>query len=187
VCVGPLENNAYVVACARTGRAVVIDAAEEADRLEEACAGLQPVGILTTHGHHDHVGAAAELAARLGVTVRIHPADAVLAGLAHTAPISDGDTIGFGEARLEAVHVPGHTDGSVCFSAGKVVFTGDTLFPGGPGATGGDPERFATIMEGLRTRLFTLPDDTLVFPGHGLDTTIGEERPHLAGWQRRGW
>ena len=187
VCVGPLENNVYIVACAVTGRAVIIDAADEADRIVAACADLEPVAILTTHGHHDHVGAATAVAERLGIPMKIHDADVALAGAGSWTSLTDGEVVTFGSTSITAIHVPGHTEGSTCFTSGPIVFSGDTLFPGGPGATGGDPDRFGRIMQGLRTSLFTMPDDTLVMPGHGLDTTIGEERPHLDEWQARGW
>jgi glyoxylase-like metal-dependent hydrolase (beta-lactamase superfamily II) len=186
LCVGPLENNAYIVASADSGRAVLIDAAAEAERLLEAAGGIEIVAILTTHGHHDHVGAAEAVRSALGVPFRIHPADAAAAGLEPDEPLADGDRIDLGGVALEVLHTPGHTPGSICVLTGSHLFSGDTLFPGGPGATGRSGSDFATIMGSLRTRLFTLADDTLVLPGHGLDTTIGTERPFLDDWERRG-
>ena len=185
LCVGPFENNVYVAACSTTGEAVIIDAAAEADRIAAACAGLSPVAVVTTHGHHDHVQAAA-VAGRLGVPFLIHPADAALAGVPGAAPLEDGTTLRFGDLAMEVLHTPGHTPGSTSFALPGRLFTGDTLFPGGPGATG-TPKAFARIMETLRGRLFPFPDDTVVHPGHGLDTTLGAERPHLDEWQTRGW
>jgi glyoxylase-like metal-dependent hydrolase (beta-lactamase superfamily II) len=165
---------------------VVIDAAAEADRILAACHGLDVTAVLTTHGHADHVGAAGEVCRALRVPFRIHRADAEAAGIAPDEPIEPGETIQVGALRMTAVHTPGHTPGSTCFTVGGLLFSGDTLFPGGPGATG-TPRDFATIMESLRTRLFTLPDETVVLPGHGLATTIGAERPSLPEWERRGY
>lgn len=183
---GPLENNIYLAACAVTGHAVLIDPASAASRILEAAAGLQVEAILLTHGHHDHVGAAASVSRALGVPVRVHPADATLARLPGTQPLADGERIPCGTLALDVLHTPGHTAGSVCFLAGSTLFSGDTLFPGGPGATAG-PADFHAVMASLRARLFTLPDATAVLPGHGPATTIGAERPSLDEWERRGW
>ena len=187
IVVGALENNVYVVACAKTGEAAIIDAAAEPDAIEAAVADVEPIAILTTHGHHDHVGAAVETRRRLGVPFRIHHADATRAGMPPDLPIEDGEVIAVGELELQAVHTPGHTAGSTCFTMPGHLFSGDTLFPGGPGATGRPGSDFATIIESLQTRLFTLADETVVYPGHGLDTTIGTERPLLPEWIARGW
>ncbi len=186
VCVGSWENNAYVLACRATGVAVVIDAAAEADRVVAAVEDLTPLAILTTHGHFDHVGAAREVADRLGVPFRLNQADAETFDLTPDAPLSNGP-IAVGELTLTAVETPGHSPGSVCFTVGGLLFSGDTLFPGGPGATAGPGANFTQIMASLDNHLFTLADNTLVLPGHGLDTTIGTERPHLPEWRHRGW
>ena len=181
LCVGPLENNVYVVACARTASAIIIDAAAEAARIVDAVRGLDVTAIVTTHGHWDHVGALDEVRTALDVDAMIHPADAC--DITDTVPIPS--TLAIGDLRFEALVVPGHTPGSTCIVGHGLAFTGDTLFPGGPGATSG-PDAFAAIMRGLRANLFGLDDATIVLPGHGLDTTIGRERPHLDDWQRRG-
>jgi glyoxylase-like metal-dependent hydrolase (beta-lactamase superfamily II) len=186
VVIGPLENNVYVTACPRTGRAVVVDPTDNAGRILETAAALSVQAILLTHGHPDHVAAAPALQRALGAPICLHPADAPAAGLAGTRPLADGDEIRFGGAALRVIHTPGHTPGSVCFYGGGCLFSGDTLFPGGPGATGGRGA-FVTIMASLRERLFTLPDDTRVLPGHGPGTTIGAERPDLDEWDQRGW
>ena len=186
--VGELENNVFVVACSQTGRAAVIDAAGEPDRIEAALSDLEPIVILTTHGHHDHVGAAVEMRERLHVPLRIHPADAAQAGFVPDPPLEHGEELGVGSLRLRVIHTPGHTPGSTCFTLPGHLFSGDTLFPGGPGATGGRPgSSFPQIIGSIQNRLFTLPDDTRVHPGHGLDTTIGTERPQLPEWIARGW
>lgn len=185
LCVGGMENNVYLVACARTGEAVIVDAADEADRIRRETADLRPRMVLTTHGHRDHVQAAS-VAGELGIPFALHPEDGPLAGIRPDHPLEDGMEIEVGDLALTALHVPGHTPGSTCFLLNGHLFSGDTLFPGGPGATP-DRKAFARIMEGLEDHLFTLPDETLVHPGHGLDTTIGTERPHLEEWRARGW
>lgn len=183
---GPLENNVYLAACPATGRALLIDPADDAERILEMTAGWEVGAILLTHGHQDHLGAAAEMSRALHSPLLLHPADAPLAGLAGTIPLADGDQVPCGRLAVEVRHTPGHTAGSVCFVAGGTLFSGDTLFPGGPGATAGR-EAFTTVMASLRRCLFTLADDTLVLPGHGPATTLGAERPFLDEWERRGW
>lgn len=183
---GPLENNVYLLACARTGDAVVIDAAGDAARILEAAAPLSITAVLTTHGHADHLAAAAEVCDRSGAPLRIHRLDAPAVDLPLGEPLEDGEVLAVGDLAVEVIHVPGHTPGSVCFLWGEVLFSGDTLFPGGPGATG-DRQGFEQIMRGLEQRLFVLPDPTRVLPGHGEGTTIGEERPSLPEWWARGW
>jgi len=183
---GPLENNVYLAGCPDTRRALLIDPAADPGRILEMAAGWSVEAILLTHGHHDHLGAAAELRHALGVPLRLHPADLTSAGLRHTLPLQDGERIRWGNRVLEVRHTPGHTPGSVCFLAEGTLFSGDTLFPGGPGATDG-AAAFRVVMASLRARLFTLPDETAVLPGHGPATTIGAERPALDEWERRGW
>ncbi len=185
-CVGSWENNVYVVACAQTSRAVIIDAAAEADRILAEVADVNPTAIVTTHGHFDHVGAAREVADRLGIPFHMSPHDADLAKLQPDEPLVAGD-IELGATRLEAVATPGHTVGSVTLLIPGVAFTGDTLFPGGPGATRSPGSSFEQILTSIETKLFTLPEDTIVMPGHGLDTTIGTEAPSLQAWRERGW
>lgn len=185
VCVGSWENNAYVVSCNATGAGVIVDAAAEPDVIIGAAAGIAVEAILTTHGHFDHVGAAGAVASALNVPWRLHAADAEIFQLDPDEPLVPG-TIDVGRTSIRAIHTPGHTPGSTCFVVDGVVLSGDTLFPGGPGATRGPGADFATIMDSLGV-LFTLPSDTLVLPGHGLDTTIGTEAPHAAEWRARGW
>lgn len=186
VIVGPYENNAYVVRDKGAGDAVLIDAANEHELLIPLCRALGVRRVLTTHGHFDHVQAV--IAAReAGLDVGVAAADAAMLP-AYDFMIGDGDVFEVGALRLRAIHTPGHTTGSVSFvlEGTPLLFTGDTLFPGGPGNTklGGD---FPTIIDTIDRTMFTLPPDTLVLPGHGLDTTIGTERPHLQEWVDRGW
>jgi len=185
ICVGSWENNVYVVACAATDTAVIIDAAAEPEAVIAATADVNPIAILTTHGHFDHVGAARPVADRLGIPFRLHRADTDTFDLTPDGELTSGP-IEVGSITIDAIETPGHTPGSVCFALEGVLFSGDTLFPGGPGATRGPDSDFAQIM-GSIDALFTLPPDTLVMPGHGLDTTIGYEKPHAAEWRDRGW
>jgi glyoxylase-like metal-dependent hydrolase (beta-lactamase superfamily II) len=185
--VGPFENNVYVFACKQTGEAVIIDAAAEADRIVASCEGVNPTKVLTTHGHGDHVQAVTPVREQLGIPVGIHPADKGLARIEPDFLIEDGEEFAVGQLTLTAMHTPGHTPGGVCFLYENHLFSGDTLFPGGPGNTKNSTGNFDTIIESIKSRLFTLPGDTLVYPGHGLDTTIATETPHLEEWIARGW
>ena len=183
--VGTMENNVYVLECPTTHDAFVVDASFEPDRIMEAAAGTNVIGILQTHGHFDHVQALEELRSRLDVPVHAHPGDEYPVPI--DRPLADGDQLAFGTRTLTVLHTPGHTPGGVCFLSGRHLVSGDTLFPGGPGNTWGDAKAFAQIIDSIESKLFVLPDDTAVYPGHGADTTIGHERPHLDEWKQRGW
>lgn len=187
VVVGPMVNNVFVVRCAETGESVLIDAADEPGVLLPLCEDLGVGDVLTTHGHRDHIQAVPAVRAA-GHRVGVAEGDAGMLP-AHDFLIADGALIEVGRLRLRAIHTPGHTPGSTCLQVegSPVLFSGDTLFPGGPGNTWHDPVHFATIIRSIRQRLFTLPDETIVMPGHGADTTIGTERPHLQEWIDRGW
>jgi glyoxylase-like metal-dependent hydrolase (beta-lactamase superfamily II) len=185
--VGPFENNVFVLRCKGTGEAVLLDAANEHDLLLEVSKATGVRRVLTTHGHWDHIQAV-EAMRDAGIDVGIAADDASMLP-AYDFTIPDDETIAVGDLRLHTIHTPGHTAGSTCFrlEGHPVVFSGDTLFPGGPGNTsvpGGD---FQKIIESIDRRLLPLPGDLLVLPGHGLDTTIGDERPHLQEWIDRGW
>jgi glyoxylase-like metal-dependent hydrolase (beta-lactamase superfamily II) len=186
IVVGPYENNVFVLRCKQTGEAVLLDAANEHDLIIPVARASGVRRVLTTHGHWDHIQAVT--AARdAGIDVGVSSPDAsMLPG--YDFVVGDGDVYEVGELRLRAIHTPGHTRGSTSFllEGWPILFSGDTLFPGGPGNTahGGD---FETIIRSIDDRLFRLPADTLVLPGHGLDTTIGTERPHLQEWVERGW
>ncbi len=185
---GEYENNVYVVACAQTGRGVIIDAAAEPEQILELADGVDVTSILTTHGHFDHLQAVDAVSAALDVPFRLHPLDEQIAGRTTPAPLADGDVVEIGETSLLVVHTPGHTPGSVCFMSPGVLFTGDTLFPGGPGATRFEYSSFETIIESITDRLFMLDEFTEVYPGHGPTmTTIGAEKPALPEWIARGW
>jgi glyoxylase-like metal-dependent hydrolase (beta-lactamase superfamily II) len=185
--VGGMENNCYVLIDPDSKEALIIDAAWEPDRILAGVEGLKVQRILTTHGHHDHHDALDPVRKQLGVPGGIGAGDESMLKSPPDFLIGDQDTFRFGPHEVRAIHTPGHTPGSTCFMIGKHLFTGDTLFPGGPGNTRGDAERFAQIIDSIRSRLFTLPDDTTVYPGHGRDTTIGTEKPHLQEWIDRGW
>jgi len=187
VVVGPMTNNVYVLRCAETGESVLVDAADEPDVLLPLCERFGVGDVLTTHGHRDHIRAVPALR-RAGHRVGVAEGDAGWLP-AYDFLIEDDSVIGVGRVRLRAIHTPGHSPGSTCFriEGSPVLMAGDTLFPGGPGNTWGNRVDFATIIRSIHERLFTLPDDTLVMPGHGKGTTIGAERPHLQEWIDRGW
>ncbi len=187
VVVGPMANNVFVVRCAVTGESVLVDAADEPDVLLPLCDELHVGDVLTTHGHRDHTRAV--LAVRsAGHRVGVAHADAGMLP-AYDFVIDDDAVIDVGRVRLRAIHTPGHSPGSTCLyvEGSPVVLVGDTLFPGGPGNTWGNRINFATIIRSIQQRLFALPDETLVLPGHGDNTTIGAERPHFQEWVDRGW
>jgi glyoxylase-like metal-dependent hydrolase (beta-lactamase superfamily II) len=185
--VGPFENNVFVVRDQNTGDALIIDAANEHDLLLEVSRATGVRRVLTTHGHWDHIQAVTAMR-DAGIDVGIASADAAMLP-SYDFTIPDDDVLTVGHLRLHSIHTPGHTPGSTCFllEGHPVLFSGDTLFPGGPGNTSFEHASFDTIIESIDRRLFTLPPETLVLPGHGLDTTIGTERPHLDEWIERGW
>ena len=184
---GPYENNVFLISHAGSGEGYVIDAGYEPDQIASAVDGLTVRGILITHGHRDHHEHVGDLKPLLKAPVAIGIDDAAELSIEPDNLIVDQQTLAFGPLALQAIHTPGHTPGSTCFLIGHHLFTGDTLFPGGPGNTQNDPVRFERIVSSIRERLFSLADDTLVYPGHGRDTTIGAERPHLDEWIARGW
>jgi glyoxylase-like metal-dependent hydrolase (beta-lactamase superfamily II) len=186
-----VDNNVWVVG--DETECVVIDAPHDADAIAEVVAGRKVVAILATHAHDDHVRVAPALAERVGAPVLLHPDDRPVWDLTHPGhepdgPLADGQVITVAGTDLHVLHTPGHAPGAVCFSAPElgVVFSGDTLFNGGPGATGRSFSDFDTIVESIRTKLLTLPPETRVLTGHGDETSIGAEAPHLQEWIDRG-
>jgi glyoxylase-like metal-dependent hydrolase (beta-lactamase superfamily II) len=185
--VGPFENNVFVVRDKGSGEALIIDAANEHELLLEVSRATGVRRVLTTHGHWDHIQAVTAMR-DAGIEVGVAAADAEMLP-SYDFTIPDDDVLTVGSLRLRSIHTPGHTPGSTCFllEGHPVVFSGDTLFPGGPGNTTFENASFDTIINSIDRRLFTLPPETLVLPGHGLDTTIGTERPSLDAWIARGW
>ncbi|MCX6541030.1 MAG: MBL fold metallo-hydrolase [Actinomycetota bacterium] len=187
--VGSYDNNVFVIRCRETGEAVLIDAANEHEKLLELCTALNVRRVLETHGHWDHIQAVPAMR-EAGLSVAVTAADApMLKDVGYDVFIDDAEVIEVGRLRLQAIHNPGHTPGSISFliEGSPLLFSGDTLFPGGPGGTKFEGGDFNAIIDSIDNKLFTLPPSTIVLPGHGLDTTIGHERPHLQEWVDRGW
>ena len=187
--VGPYENNVFVLRCRETGDAVLIDAANEHEQLLDLASRLGVRRVLETHGHWDHIQAVAPMR-EAGYEVAVTAADApMLQDVGYDVFLDDAEVIEVGNLRLDAIHTPGHTPGSICFAVRgtPLLFSGDTLFPGGPGNTKFEGASFDAIIDSIDRRLFTLPAHTIVLPGHGVDTTIGAERPSLDEWVARGW
>ena len=183
-----VDNNIWIVGDDR--QVVVIDAAHDHRPIVDAVAGRETVAIVATHGHNDHINAAGAVADTLDAPVWLHPDDLMLWHDVYPdrppdGSLADGMSITVGTVRLEVLHTPGHSPGGVCLydAADGVLFSGDTLFQGGPGATGRSFSDFPTIISSIRDRLLVLPGPTRVLTGHGEETTIGAEAPHLAGWQ----
>jgi glyoxylase-like metal-dependent hydrolase (beta-lactamase superfamily II) len=191
--VGPFDNNSYLLRCTATGTQVLVDAAAEPERLLELIGDDGIDAVVTTHRHRDHWAALAAVVEATGARTVAHVDDAPGIDVPTEEAVQDGDTIRVGQVELTAIHLVGHTPGSIALlyddPAGPPhLFTGDCLFPGGVGNTEKDAARFATLYEGVVTKLFDrLPDETWVYPGHGKDTTLGAERPQLQEWRERGW
>ena len=172
---GPFGTNAYVVTCLQTQHSAVIDAPDDAGAIIDGLKGSTPQHILLTHNHIDHIGALDRLRTELKVPLAAHNADA---GILTSPPeiwLSDGDVVRLGDLELKVLHTPGHTPGSVCFQVGRYLVSGDTIFPGGPGRTN-SPTDFTRIVRSIREKIFALPDDTQIYPGHGEPTVLLKEK-----------
>jgi glyoxylase-like metal-dependent hydrolase (beta-lactamase superfamily II) len=192
--VGPMDNNAFLLVCTTTGEALLVDAANEPDRLADLVASAKDAQLrttVTTHRHYDHWQALPQVKERFGTRQIAHTLDAPELPVPADATVEHGDTITVGRAELEVINLRGHTPGSIALlyrgADRPHLFTGDSLFPGGPGKTW-SAEDFASLLDDLEERVFgPLPDETWVYPGHGDDTTLGTERPKLPEWRERGW
>jgi len=190
--VGPMDNNAYLLRCPTTGEQLLIDAANEPERLLALAGDGGLATVVTTHRHGDHWQALSDVIAATGAESVAHPDDAPNIPVV-TRTVADGDSVRVGDATLDVIHIVGHTPGSIALlyrdpSGHPHLWTGDSLFPGGVGNTQGDPARFTSLINDVEHKLFDrLPDDTWFYPGHGKDSTLGAERPALPEWRERGW
>ena len=192
VSVGPMDNNAYLLRCRVTGQQLLIDAANDADRLLFLVGDDGLSTVVTTHQHNDHWYALADVVEATGAKSVAHPADAGALPVVDVT-VEDGQTVRVGECELEVIHLVGHTPGSIALfyrDPGGIphLFTGDSLFPGGVGNTRGNAKNFTSLLNDVERKLFDrLPDETWFYPGHGKDSTLGAERPSLPEWRARGW
>lgn len=192
VAVGPMDNNAYLLRDRETGTQLLVDAAAEAERLLRLIGAGGLAAVVTTHAHGDHWQALEQVVTDTGATTVAHPLDSPSIPVPTDTPVTNGDTIRIGECALTVIHLRGHTPGSIALLYEDAhghphLFTGDSLFPGGLGKTWSDAD-FDSLYRDVVDRVFdVLPDDTWVYPGHGADTTLGAERPHLAAWLDRRW
>ncbi|MFC1977485.1 MBL fold metallo-hydrolase [Chloroflexota bacterium] len=181
---GPYCTNAYIVVCQKTGDSLLIDTPAEASTILDRLKGTNPKYILLTHNHMDHLGALAELHSELKVPLAAHALDAQGLPASPEILLNDGDTVSFGNLKFEVLHTPGHTPGSLCFRAGRYLIPGDTIFAAGPGKTK-SPAAFQQIVKSITEKIFVLPDDTRIYPGHGDSMVLKKEKDEFAVFASR--
>jgi hydroxyacylglutathione hydrolase len=177
-------TNCYIITCPQTGDSVLVDAPAEALEILKQLKGTNPRYLLITHSHTDHVGALSDLKAKLRIPIGAHRLDAIGLSPRPDFLLDDGEEISFGNVSLKVLHTPGHTPGSLCFLIGKHLISGDTIFPGGPGKTE-SPGDLKKIIESITKKVFVLPDDTTIYPGHGNPTLVRKEKTELAIFSSR--
>jgi hydroxyacylglutathione hydrolase len=181
---GPYETNCYIIVCKKTQDSLVVDAPADASAIIDALQGTTPRYILLTHDHYDHTGTLASLRSRLKVPLAAHAADSTTLKIPPEIVLKDGDTLTLGNLDIEVLHTPGHTPGSLCFRIGRYLIAGDTIFPGGPGKTW-SPGDFREILNSITGKVLDLPEETLIFPGHGEGTTVSKSREEYAAFAAR--
>ena len=181
---GPFATNAYIIVCQKTQDSVLIDTPAEANTILERLKGTNPRYILLTHNHMDHLGALSELHSKLKVPLAAHASDSGNLPSKPEMSLSDGDTISVGKLKIEVLHTPGHTPGSLCFKVGRYLISGDTIFTGGPGKSW-SPDSLKQIINSITEKIFVLPDDTQIYPGHGDSTVLKKEKDEFAVFSSR--
>ena len=181
---GPYGTNCYILTCGQTKESVLVDTPAEADQILAHLEGTDPRYIVITHNHMDHLGAFSEVKSKLEASVAVHPLDAKRLPSEPEIFLNDGDMISCGKLDLKVLHTPGHTPGSICLLTGNYLISGDTIFPGGPGKTG-SPADLKQIIESLTTKIFVLPDDTQIYPGHGDSTVLEKEKAEFDKFSSR--
>ncbi len=181
---GPFGTNAYIVICQKTRDSALIDTPAEASTIMDRLKDTNPKYILLTHNHMDHLGALAELHSKLKVPLAVHALDAGNLPSTPEMLLRDGDTISLGDLKFEVLHTPGHTPGGLCFKVGRYLISGDTIFPGGPGKTR-SPDNLKQIIKSITEKIFVLPDDTPIYPGHGETTVLKKEKEEFAVFSSR--